>query len=477
MEGQARGYATAGSYSLRFPSSVAHPISINPPSIRIGCGGISLFGGSFSFLSGQALMQHLQGILTNSAWLAFDMALDTLCPKCSALMKAAEAMAQKLNSMSINDCNMAKGLTANMQPAMEGVANAIFEGGGFDSISNGFSSSFSAYQSQFSNTFNTNNLMNFYTANNINGSSGNHPFTGACGGFFNDIFPSGTGSYPISLMQQVATSSTGASAMPADYQKAMVGLVGDIKINEDLTSVYIPPCAENYDLDLQRMGATDNIYVQPGLAGTGQPAYTSMASAGCVQSNVSLSSFKSYVNGELTKVASGLQNMTALQQPEIDFISNTPGAVLFTLRMAIATGQLGTMQDSLAELDSELLMGASIRDLASYATKINSLVMQASPGFTNQTPPGNVNNAAPAGGACDLSLLVKGGIKEKLEYFRLSINHVADKVNENMKASLDQFTKNFQLAQQIQLMDEQMRATVSKNLGPALAARATRYLH
>jgi conjugative transfer pilus assembly protein TraH len=487
MEGQGRGYATAGSYSLRYPSGVARPVSVAAPSLHIGCGGISLFGGSASFLNMAGLMQHLQGILTNSAFLIFDMALDTLCPKCSALMKAAEALAQKLNSMSINDCNMAKGLTANMRPAMEGVNAAIFEGGGFSAVSDGFSLSYDAYSNQFGKTVNSTDMMSWYQQNAIASPNGTNPFTGACSGIFADIFPSSTSNYPISLMQQVATVSAtvgpggGGVPMPQSYQAAMVGLVGDIKINADMTSVYIPACAENFDLDLKRMGNSDNIYIQTQaqLAGINSPAYNSAGGQACVQSTVSFSSFKTYVNSELTLVAAGLQGSTALGPTELAFIQNTPGAVFFSLRMAIATGQLGTLQDSLAELDSELLMGQSIRDLASYASKLSNLVQTASPGFSNQTPPASANNGAintPNGG-CDLSLLAKGGILEHLKDFRAGVERVAKQVNINMSASLADFNENLKLAQQIQTMDADMRKSVAANLGPALTARATRYLH
>jgi len=63
FEGQKRGYATFGSFSLRLPTRTDYLFSIEKPYLRIGCGGIDLFMGSFSFLNVDYLVQKIQRMM------------------------------------------------------------------------------------------------------------------------------------------------------------------------------------------------------------------------------------------------------------------------------------------------------------------------------------------------------------------------------------------------------------------------------
>ena len=50
-EAQTRGFLVGGSISARVPRDTLQPFAIKSPYIKAGCGGIDIFGGSFSFIN------------------------------------------------------------------------------------------------------------------------------------------------------------------------------------------------------------------------------------------------------------------------------------------------------------------------------------------------------------------------------------------------------------------------------------------
>lgn len=106
FEGQKRGYATFGSFSMRLPTRTDYLFSIEKPHLKLGCGGIDLFMGGFSFLNPEYLVQKTQGMLQAAPFIAFDMALNTLCPSCSEILKKAESIIDTLNQIQLSECGL-----------------------------------------------------------------------------------------------------------------------------------------------------------------------------------------------------------------------------------------------------------------------------------------------------------------------------------------------------------------------------------
>ena len=75
-----RGVVSGGSLEIRAP--VAPPsaslLNLQPPAVSAGCSGISLYGGSLSFISGQQIVQEFRSIASNAEGLAFQMALQAM---------------------------------------------------------------------------------------------------------------------------------------------------------------------------------------------------------------------------------------------------------------------------------------------------------------------------------------------------------------------------------------------------------------
>jgi len=109
-QGQERGYFVGGSASVRVPRDYIQPLSFTPPRLSVGCNGIDIIMGGFSYLDFDSLVQKLQAILQASAFLTFDLAIQTLCEQCSNAMKAAEQFSDLINNLNFDSCKAAEAL-------------------------------------------------------------------------------------------------------------------------------------------------------------------------------------------------------------------------------------------------------------------------------------------------------------------------------------------------------------------------------
>lgn len=97
-----RGVITGGSLSIRSPvtPAPANMVNFTPPSITAGCGGIDIYGGSFSYISGQQFVQTLRSIASNAEGLAFQMALEAMSNQLSQhLTQLSDKMLSRVNSL------------------------------------------------------------------------------------------------------------------------------------------------------------------------------------------------------------------------------------------------------------------------------------------------------------------------------------------------------------------------------------------
>lgn len=103
------GY-TGGGFTLRSQLRTLTPINISLPSAAGGCGGIDLFGGSFSFINADEFVQMLRNIAANAAGLAFQLALNAMDAVLDNAISKLQAVIQKMNDLTANSCQLAKGL-------------------------------------------------------------------------------------------------------------------------------------------------------------------------------------------------------------------------------------------------------------------------------------------------------------------------------------------------------------------------------
>ncbi|MBU3826953.1 MAG: conjugal transfer protein TraH [Candidatus Anaerobiospirillum merdipullorum] len=108
-----RGVLSGGSIYARAKIFDANIATFVPPSFRAGCGGIDLFGGSFSFINSDQLVQLFRSIAANAVGMLFQMALATVCSICQTLIQKFQDIVQSLNAMLNNSCELATGIVTN----------------------------------------------------------------------------------------------------------------------------------------------------------------------------------------------------------------------------------------------------------------------------------------------------------------------------------------------------------------------------
>ena len=113
-----RGVLAGGSLSVRNRIYEANPLSVTPPSFKAGCGGIDLYGGSFSFINGEQFITLLRSIAANAGGYAFQLGINAMCPDCGTVMTDLQKKVQQLNQMFANSCQLAQGVVNDGLSAM-----------------------------------------------------------------------------------------------------------------------------------------------------------------------------------------------------------------------------------------------------------------------------------------------------------------------------------------------------------------------
>jgi conjugative transfer pilus assembly protein TraH len=102
-----------GSFSQRYQMVNSPPIvNFTPPSIRSGCGGWDLHGGSFSFISSEQIMNFLRSIASAVPAVAFQMALSVLSDKLEIKISDWLKKMQEVNLGQLNTCRVTSSLLA-----------------------------------------------------------------------------------------------------------------------------------------------------------------------------------------------------------------------------------------------------------------------------------------------------------------------------------------------------------------------------
>jgi conjugative transfer pilus assembly protein TraH len=117
--GQRRGVITGGSLVARNGITNTNLISFVPPSFSAGCGGIDLFGGSFSFINFNQFVQLLRNVASNAAGYAFQLAIGAMCPWCASVMTDMQKKIQEMNQMFSNSCRLSQGLVNDTVKAFD----------------------------------------------------------------------------------------------------------------------------------------------------------------------------------------------------------------------------------------------------------------------------------------------------------------------------------------------------------------------
>lgn len=124
---QARSGFSAGGVEVRIPrvgATTPQLLSITPPRITAGCGGISAHFGGFSFISGAEFSALLKQIASGAA-LGFvtSLVMKTLCPPCEAIVQELKTTAAQAAKMMKDACQWGAEKGASFRQGLTGSAN------------------------------------------------------------------------------------------------------------------------------------------------------------------------------------------------------------------------------------------------------------------------------------------------------------------------------------------------------------------
>lgn len=135
-----------GSISMRAPIMNVNIVAFDPPRIDAGCGGVDLYGGSFTFISSQQLIAILRSVAANIPGLAFKAAINAISPSLGGLLQEFQTLLQNMNNLAKNSCAMAKMI---VDPFEKKIANAVSGDGSTGSALSGFFSDASGALKKF----------------------------------------------------------------------------------------------------------------------------------------------------------------------------------------------------------------------------------------------------------------------------------------------------------------------------------------
>jgi len=123
-QNQERGFYSAGGFQGRYRMNNDYLVTASPPRLNVGCGGVDLFLGGFTYLDPEYLVEKFQRIIQAAPAFAFDLAMTQYCVQCKDAMNTLTAITDMLNGIQMNDCQMARGLAQTTVEQLAAVATS-----------------------------------------------------------------------------------------------------------------------------------------------------------------------------------------------------------------------------------------------------------------------------------------------------------------------------------------------------------------
>lgn len=113
FRGQTYNTFSGGGLMLRTQNKTYQLMALNLPTAKAGCGGIDLFGGSFSHISAAEFKNMLRNITAALPGVAFQVAVDAVSPLLGGVGKWVKNIESMLTNANINTCSTAKSLVSS----------------------------------------------------------------------------------------------------------------------------------------------------------------------------------------------------------------------------------------------------------------------------------------------------------------------------------------------------------------------------
>ncbi|MDK9702555.1 MAG: conjugal transfer protein TraH [Sulfuritalea sp.] len=116
---QNRMGAVGGYASIRMPNQNINVLTLDVPRISMGCGGIDMFGGSFSFINADRLIAVMRNIGQIAVAALFKLAIAAISKELSVNMSEFLGYIQWLNNIKLNSCKIGEFLGGQMAKGMQ----------------------------------------------------------------------------------------------------------------------------------------------------------------------------------------------------------------------------------------------------------------------------------------------------------------------------------------------------------------------
>ncbi len=114
FQGQALSTYTGGSLFIRTPTKNYNLAAIALPYVKAGCGGIDVFGGSFSHISSDEFKNMLKNVTSALPGVAFQMMLKSVEPLFGSTIEWFKDLESFVNRANINSCEAATSLVSSI---------------------------------------------------------------------------------------------------------------------------------------------------------------------------------------------------------------------------------------------------------------------------------------------------------------------------------------------------------------------------
>jgi conjugative transfer pilus assembly protein TraH len=443
IQGNQRGYISAGSFSARWPSTSDSLLTVSTPRLKTGCGGIDLFLGGMSFMNVNYLVHKLQNIMSAAPAAAFDIALKTLCPQCSDTIKSLEALADRLNQLQIDDCKASKAMVATLA---EPFASDKKEQGDLAASIADFQTS-----SGFSNLYKdvTTDIGNIITSaqgnkppanNNIANSS--TTMASGCPSDYMAIFGGG------SVLDNLAT----LKGIDPGYVKLMRGFIGDVFVDPPASTAatfqatYVKPCDKNKNIqnffagDVEQRDAGLQVACTP-VTDTNRNLYT-------------------YTGQLMTSIAGKMKSGGQLDSTEQNFADTMTLTLMPMLQAAVASGTDTMVIGQLSDIAAKEYAFAMLSDL--FARNAQMIAQAHSiQSATNGSSPGHDTNT------CILSQFK--GVETQLQYLEEATNRVMGDLRTELIKAANDLNSLQALADNMRKLNEIVDQELSKRFSRGIA--------
>lgn len=437
FEGQKRGYYSGGSFSTRFPSSNDFLVTMEPPRVKGGCGGIDMFAGGMSFLDFEFLVEKLQRVMMNAGAVAFDLALNTLCEPCSTAIKGFESIANQLNGMQLNDCTAGKEVVATVknyataEDAGKKLGEAVQKfdlGQGLQDLWKKGQDSMAAAGGKVDAT---------KTASLVSG----------CHADFKALL----GEQGL-MLDNVGKDKLGLSQ---SYIDLIRGLVGDIKVessDKNYSVSYVSPCPEN---------PTDDV-----INITVGKTFAKNSAGVCAQITDTNANINTYVQDEIAKITTKIKDKEAMSASEEKFIQNSPLSLGLLLKNAIATGREGSLLSEIGDITARayaLGIMSDVLDRCQFiAGKVNEVVQKKGTAATTAEPE-----------TCNPEIF-GDGVASQIQNMTEKVWRTQTLTKQSYASAISEHMTILNLLNQIQATNVQLHKNLAQKYGSGLAKRVLR---